>query len=504
MGAGFNWYSVPGIVAAALCWMLFAYVLTRSPRGLLSLAALACLGAFGANLAGLSIEANATTPDDALLALHLNHWTNFFSTPSWYWLTIALLQAQSTLALQRYLRWVGYPVGLLLAALGLGLLVFVYSNWWSVFSFAVPLPAEQATVLRFRYVGPRQHIPFLAGLGVTSLVGATVNSLVGWHLTANPAQRRSLAWHAVSSVLLLIGGFILAVVRSILGDSTFAWVSFVLAALAFGLMAMNVSAHGLVLRTPVVVRDLLYFLSGLAIICVVYTALFAAVSQEYSFRLLALWVLTLVVMILSHSLFDTTRRRLDRIFFGPEVQEARSILTRVAESPALAQDVDTLLSGARSELEEASLGRFTATVDEALRRLNRPAFLSESRLLALVPRSVEAACSRRGLVNGRPPSALDRAQALRDLIIAAMERLKPAEHDQEANLTAARQYAVVYEAYVLERPNKQICLRHEISERTLNRLRHETVRLLSRELMQQEEALSLAATQGLRTPRRLS
>src|SRR5579884_4114763 len=481
MGAGFNWYSVPGIVAAALCWMLFAYVLTRSPRGLLSLAALACLGAFGANLAGLSIEANATTPDDALLALHLNHWTNFFSTPSWYWLTIALLQAQSTLALQRYLRWVGYPVGLLLAALGLGLLVFVYSNWWSVFSFAVPLPAEQATVLRFRYVGPRQHIPFLAGLGVTSLVGA-----------------------AVSSVLLLIGGFILAVVRSILGDSTFAWVSFVLAALAFGLMAVNVSAHGLVLRTPVVVRDLLYFLSGLAIICVVYTALFAAVSQEYSFRLLALWVLTLVVMILSHSLFDTTRRRLDRIFFGPEVQEARSILTRVAESPALAQDVDTLLSGARSELEEASLGRFTATVDEALRRLNRPAFLSESRLLALVPRSVEAACSRRGLVNGRPPSALDRAQALRDLIIAAMERLKPAEHDQEANLTAARQYAVVYEAYVLERPNKQICLRHEISERTLNRLRHETVRLLSRELMQQEEALSLAATQGLRTPRRLS
>ena len=59
----FNWYSVPTFAGMLLFWLLAAYIVTRSPRGPISLAAVAAQVATAAYLWGQGMQANVSTLD---------------------------------------------------------------------------------------------------------------------------------------------------------------------------------------------------------------------------------------------------------------------------------------------------------------------------------------------------------------------------------------------------------------------------------------------------------
>ena len=81
---------------------------------------------------------------------------------------------------------------------------------------------------------------------------------------------------------------------------------------------------------------------------------------------------------------------------------------------------------------------------------------------------------------------LDQSHALREVLVAAIERLKAGDKEEAEQ---AIQYHVLRGEYVLGMATKHIMVRQAISESTLHRRRQEGIRAIAAELSARERAL---------------
>lgn len=141
--------------------------------------------------------------------------------------------------------------------------------------------------------------------------------------------------------------------------------------------------------------------------------------------------------------------------------------------------------------QEQASQDFAKLVDGALRKLNKPAALSRCELVRRLPGTLWA--SRPQLSHHGGPgelTPLERAQALRQVLTAAIERLKPPGESIGVGAPQALQYHILHEEYVQRRSTKAIMTRHSIGEANFFRNRREAVSVLARHLLAQERLAS--------------
>jgi hypothetical protein len=262
-------------------------------------------------------------------------------------------------------------------------------------------------------------------------------------------------------------------------------------------MAWNVAAYSLLVRGPVLKTDFFYFLTTMAVVCVLYCGLLllagpVLAGPTYSFQLLGLVAVTLTLVVLSHALVDIGRRALDTLFFGSDVRRLRSNLSSVVQTAALTHDLDRVLDSAQTEIAEVSTERMVRLTEHALRRLNNPSALAMCELMGRLPCTVAEAWARADGASGAPATDLDRARALREVLLGAIEKLKPPESDSRRDSPAALQHVILHEEYREGLLNKQIMTRHAISEGTFHRNRRQAIASVARELQAREDHLAAA------------
>jgi hypothetical protein len=485
----FNWYAAPAFGAMLLFGLLAAYVLTRSPHGPISLAAVVALLGMASYLLGQGMQLNAATPEEWLPWARGPQGGAPLAAAAWYWLTLLLLREQEAATARGYLRLFGYPLGLLLAAGAVLFTAAIYVDDW-LYEWGAPTRLETDVPPYVRYYAPagRLYGGFVL-LVVGAAVGAVINLWLGRRLPLAPDRRRRFGWLLVSAVLFVPEVSALAIAHWRSTEYWPGWLNHLALAAAMALMASNVAAYHRLRHGQVVRTDLLYFLLAWALICAGYALVFVVIGGGYSFRLLGLLLVTLLLLILSHALVDPARRLFDRLLLGSEIEHLRSNLATVAQDAALTPDLDALLTRAQSEIAEVSAEHLVRLTEEALRRLNRPAALAQCGLAARIPRTVAAARGREGESRPAEATPLEQARALREVLVLAIERLKPADASTPA-APGALQYEILREEYVQGLPNKQIMTRHSISEGTFHRNRREAIAILARELEKQESLQS--------------
>ncbi len=471
-----------------LFWVLGAYVLTRSPRGAISLTAVGAQFSTALYLLSQGMQANAETIEQWIPWARNLGWGAHVAPLLWYWLTALLLGEQASPSAKRYLRFVGYPLGIVI---GVGTVFFATAiyvddalNAWS----AVHQNPEW-NFSRFDLPNGPLFLPFILLLAV-STVASFVNVWLGWRLADSPERRRCFRWLLVSAFLFILGADSLGIVNWSMNGVTPTWVGHLVLAAAMVVMAWNVAAYSLLFKGQVVRTDFLYVLTALTFVCILYGGVLLLSGASYSFGLLNIMAVMLSVAVLSHAFVDLGRRVLDRLFFGGDVRRLRDNFAWMVQIAGRAEDLDALMEEAHNEIEEVSVERLVGLTEQALRRLNNLAALGRTELADRIPAILESAAREavgRGLEDATP---LERAQAMRSVLIACLERLKPLDGNVALEAPAALQYHILREEYLQELQNKQIIARHNIGEGTFNRNRRQAIAALAEDLAKQEQLLS--------------
>ena len=182
------------------------------------------------------------------------------------------------------------------------------------------------------------------------------------------------------------------------------------------------------------------------------------VRASFGFQTLGVVACVLVLAGISHALVEPARRALDALFFSPEVQRLRSDLAGAVQDAGLTIDLNQVLEEAQKDLEAASDAHFVRLTEEALRRLNNPAALAQCELLTRLPETIASLAAMKGLGRAEALTPLQRAQLLRESLLAAIERLKPADGSGPLITPAVAQYEILHDEYLAGRPNKQIMI----------------------------------------------
>ncbi len=481
----FNWYAAPTFAAMLLFWILGAYVFTRSPLSAVSLTAVAAQFATAAYLLGSGMSANAETIDDMVAWVRGFQWAATVAPTLWLWLTVLLLREQPHPLIQRYLRYAAYPFAIALALVTAFLVLNLYTgdgvlSWSQTFARG---PTDSSYT---RYNVPEGHLyPVFAVLILAATGIAAINAVMAWRLALDTERRRHFGWLVVASLLFIVGANALGIVNMAAHGVVPSWLGHLVLAGGMVAMAWNVAAYSLLIKGQVIRKDFFYFLTAIGLICVLYGGLFAFAGAGNNLSLLGLAVTTLILAILTHALTDIGRKGLDRFFYGADVQQLRANLASTIQSAGLTEDLPTVLNEAQQEIAQVSIDHDVRLTEQALRRLNNPATLAECELLTRIPRVISAAR------DGVELTPLERARVLREVLTAAIERLKPPEGDG-IGAPGALQYHILREEYLQGLLNKQIMGRHSISEGTFHRNRRQAILTISRELETQERRFATA------------
>lgn len=226
---------------------------------------------------------------------------------------------------------------------------------------------------------------------------------------------------------------------------------------AVGLLGYGVAHYGMLLDGRNIQRDFFYTFSGVALMNLLYVSLVVLATDVATSGVLAL--VTLVT--LTHTAFDSGRRLLDRLFFSSDEQaaraEAREFATALGTDPVAAPDTfapaetpeapDSIVeSSAPDDADRRKT--FKSDVRKALTGLKSPPRLVNSPLLALA--TVEQQLAGQAIADNR----LNRVSALRELLIAQIEGLRPDSGDGPKVGEAWRFYNVLYYPYVRELSRK--------------------------------------------------
>lgn len=217
-------------------------------------------------------------------------------------------------------------------------------------------------------------------------------------------------------------------------------------AMLVGLAAVGyaVAHYGLLLEGQRIERDFLYNLTGIAAVALLYLGLLIAAGVRSSPALLTL----IALVALSHTGLDAGRRLLDRLFFSKAEQDARAeardyavaLATAPVELPAPEPPADAAPAPADAPLPAKE---FKDSMRRAISALRTPPRLAQSDLLA--SEVVELRVRQAAQEDNR----LNRIAALRELLIAQIEGLRPLGHgDLPATSDPWRFYNVLYYPYV--------------------------------------------------------
>ncbi len=229
------------------------------------------------------------------------------------------------------------------------------------------------------------------------------------------------------------------------------------------LLGYGVAHYGMLLGGENIRRDFLYTFTGIALLNVVYAVLLVFVGGVSPTGLLAL----VSLVTLTHTAFDSGRRLLDRFFFSSSERdaraEAREFATALGSEPVaspfvapVAEDVEvaeaeaepaTVLLPDRAS-DAAQLKAFKNDVRRALTGLKSPPRLVNSSLLT-IPQVVEWLATQE-LADNR----LNRVAALREVLIAQIDALRPADGSDPKVGDAWRFYNVLHYPYVRELSRK--------------------------------------------------
>ncbi len=125
---------------------------------------------------------------------------------------------------------------------------------------------------------------------------------------------------------------------------------------------------------------------------------------------------------------------------------------------------------------------FVGHVEDALRHLRDITYLGEH------PLSHLQVVARR--LNATATTNLDRGKALKEALLEALNKLRPAETPEPKQPGSEwYPYLILREAYVVDVPNREIMARLYISEGTFNRTRRRAIRAVARALAEMEQAL---------------
>ncbi|HJZ48967.1 MAG TPA: hypothetical protein VKE41_17445 [Roseiflexaceae bacterium] len=285
-------------------------------------------------------------------------------------------------------------------------------------------------------------------------------AIAGGHATSDHALARQLTVLAGGALFFLAGALWLTARKnwslpvSILPGFVFLFVG--LAALGYG-----VAHFGLLLDGQNVQRDFLYNLTGITLLNLLYAGLLLLAGPATVEGALALVALVTV----THTTFDLGRKVLDRLFFsGPERDaraEARDYANALgttpvtAPTPALEQEstaneeLPAAAEAAAPADAEQDYKAFPAQVRKALTGLKSPPQLAKSPLLSL------ALVERRVARGGQEDNRLNRALALRELLIEQIEGLRPDSDGSPHRVGEAwRFYNVLFYPYVREHSRK--------------------------------------------------
>jgi hypothetical protein len=162
----------------------------------------------------------------------------------------------------------------------------------------------------------------------------------------------------------------------------------------------------------------------------------------------------------------------------------------VAAPPPLLPAVDMAPSPNRNGASEVAAADLLPLVEEALRKLNSPGALASCQLVERLPRTIASRYA--GAIDGRAEqlTPLDRAHALRDALVATIERLRPEAGEGGTPRPDVAQHTILHDAYVQGLTVKAIMARNGISESTFHRYRRDATLVLARELASQEHALA--------------
>ena len=164
-----------------------------------------------------------------------------------------------------------------------------------------------------------------------------------------------------------------------------------------------------------------------------------------------------------------------------------------AESPTQADNAGDTSSDLGSDGQPST--DLYRLVEQALRRLNNPAALSRCGLVRRLEGILSATRSEPGNPSMGAPGPLEQAQSLREVLVAAVEQLKPSFGAVGASAPEALQYFILHEEYVLKKSTSYIITRYSISESTFHRNRRAAVSAVARHLEAQEERISLSQKQ---------
>ena len=139
-------------------------------------------------------------------------------------------------------------------------------------------------------------------------------------------------------------------------------------------------------------------------------------------------------------------------------------------------------------------------VQQALQKLDNQAALIQYELLPLLSGSL-APKRPQGTGVGVPGelTPLEKAQALREVLIAAIERLKPPGERAGAGAPEAVQYHILHEAYAQSGSVAYIITRHSISESTYHKRRRAAIDAVGHHILAQEKLIGAGGAKAAET-----
>src|SRR5207248_5897516 len=131
---------------------------------------------------------------------------------------------------------------------------------------------------------------------------------------------------------------------------------------------------------------------------------------------------------------------------------------------------------------------FSDLVRGAVRALNLPATLEKSGLIARLPRTLREVLRQSQADRSAEPTLQEESQALRLLLLQAIERLAVADRAGNAQVL---QYQVLHMQYVLGMSVVQVAVRLSISEQTVYRRSAEGIEAVASDLWQREQLVAV-------------
>lgn len=440
-------------------WLgLYLLVRTATRRPLIMVGVLALLtqAAFFASSA-----LTFTTHAIALLVLLERSfwWSAVLPVTAWFHFSVLLVRQLTPNSQRRGFVW-GPLVVLGYVVAGVIIVAGTVSDLFIKYNQPVLAGAERFAYLERGPAYPVQ-IVFIAVCGVAALFNMVraLRSISG----SEDAGDRALA----QQLRLLVGGAIVFLIGALYIASRYTWnpavtvlPGYLLLFSGLAVVGYSMAHFGLLLDGQNVQRDFVYSLTGVTLINILYIGLLSLTGIVAVASLLVL----VGLVTFTHTLVDNGRNVLDLLFFNKAEQvaraEARDYATTLgtdpvappallieAEPPAAEPEIVAMPQAeALPELPDEKA--FKNLVRKAITNLKSPPQLAKSPLLTLT--LVEQRLAQTGQADNR----LNRATALRELLIEQIDGLRPTSDETTRVGEAWRFYNVLYYPYVRELSRK--------------------------------------------------